>query len=219
MLMLAAAFLVCIVAHLLTMALIGRATGVTLQVIGLGTGPVVLRLGMLHLGMFPVGGHVRFLDSRMEEVPAERLKFAFDRRSPEEQILIILSGCLLLVIVASVVLGDDFLALFISAPAQVFAGAVSPFGEAQRLLQTAEAYATASTFVALVGIVAAKLAAINLLPLPLFNGGMAVAVLARRLGSERWWPQAVSRTLIVLYVGCVLSWLLAVGVFFVQRAG
>jgi membrane-associated protease RseP (regulator of RpoE activity) len=208
-----ATFLLCVLAsvviHLGMIAAVGVAIGVTLRVFSLGFGPTVFRAGRFRVGLVPLGGYVNLLDSRREEVPPDEMQTALDGKSTLEQLLVVLSGCVALLVIGCAVAGEAAVRAFLSFPGQFFAGALSPLREAQPLLAASSAFISEAPALRLFGVVAAKLAALNLLPLPMLNGGDAIAVLGRRLGAHRWWPPGVTVLFYLAYMGCCLSWLVA----------
>lgn len=210
------AVLVCVAIHLLVIAAAGRRVGVTIREFSLGFGPAVFRSGTFRLGAIPLGGYVRFRDSRAETVPAHEMETAFDGRSTVEQVFIAAAGCAVLLLIAVATPGADGLQAFINGFRQAIAGAVSPLGEAQVLLRDATSFVRGASFPVLLGGVAAKAAAINLLPLPAFNGGVVIAVLARRLlAGDKWWPAGATTFFLWVYMAFVVSWGCAVVVHLV----
>ena len=202
--------------HLGTMALAGSALGVHLHWVTFGWGPQLLRVSRLRVGVLPVGGAVRFLHSVDDDVPEAEWHQALDRRSTAERLLVTLSGCAVLFALAIALQGRAAVEAFVALPGQLVAGTVSPFGEAQTLLRQIAAAAQSSSFPALLALVMAKCAALNLLPLPMLNGGAALAVLADRWGLARAWPPAGMRALLLLWVGVTLAWLVALGAYVVS---
>jgi membrane-associated protease RseP (regulator of RpoE activity) len=212
------AVLACVAIHLLAIAAAGWGVGVTIREFSLGFGPAVFRSGIFRLGAIPLGGYVRFRDSSTEAVPAHEMETAFDGRSTAEQVFIAAAGCAVLLLVAVATPGADGLQAFVSGFRQAIAGAVSPLGEAQVLLRDATSFVRGASFTVLLGVAAAKLAAINLLPLPVFNGGVVIAVLARRhLAGDKWWPPGATTFFLWVWLAFVVSWGCAVIVHVVGR--
>jgi Zn-dependent protease len=71
------------------------------------------------------------------------------------------------------------------------------------LLHRAVAFASSASFGSVLAVTAAKLAAINLLPLPALNGGAAIATLSRRMAFNKWWPPFA--TIALAFVGGIIS--------------
>lgn len=213
MLYLFAAFFVCTFVHLAAIAASARLTGVSIRTFSLGFGPRLLELGRFRLGAIPTGGFVRFLDSREGEVSPGQIHAAFDSKSTTIQLFILISGCVVLAGASIGIEGRPALQALADAPLQFLAGAISPLDAAQDLLRSMSAYSRSASFTSLLAMVAAKMAAINLLPFPVCNGGAAVAAIARALGIHKFWPPAATRALVFSFVGVLGSWLVAVLVY------
>ncbi len=191
----------CIVLHVLAMAAWGRFLGLQIMEIGHGFGPTWGRIGVLRLGVLPLGGYVRFI------TPPE------DALGTAAQLLLALAGTLTLVVVAIALLGLPAFAAVADGFWQWLRGATSPFGAAQSLLRHARDQTLDGTLVATFGLVAAKVAAVNLLPWPVTNGWAALAVVGRRVGLARHWPDALTKLLASAGLFAFVSWLVALGVF------
>ena len=202
--------LACVAIHLLTIAATAHVVGVRVRAVSLGMGPVLARFGRFQLRAVPLGGHVTLLDSRVEPVPKEAMPQAFDGRSTAEQVAIALSGCAALVAVAWGLLWTAGLEAVGAGVVQILRGALSPFGQGQGLVADVVHFARAAPATVVFGCTAAKLAALNLLPLPALNGGAALASVGRRLGLARWWPAGATTGLSLVALGIGLSWCAAV---------
>jgi membrane-associated protease RseP (regulator of RpoE activity) len=200
---------VCIAVHLLAVAATARLIGVKVLVISLGLGPTLASIGILRLGGFPIGGFVKLKDSREEPVPLNEMGAAFDGRSALEQIAISLSGCAMLVLLSISLLGRDGLQAFLIAPAQLLHGAIAPFSTAQVLIAESLSLLSAAPPATDVAYAAAKLAALNILPLPALNGGAALAALGRALKIDSLWSSNLTKILMFATVGIALSWFTA----------
>ena len=97
-----------------------------------------------------------------------------------------------------------------SAPYQFFAGALSPFDQAQRLISAGRTFIQNSGFLAVLSVVAAKLCALNAMPLTYLNGGDAVAAIGRHIRLTRWWPKQAALLLYFVLCGTFLLWVLAI---------
>jgi len=210
------AFLVGTLLHLATIAATARAFGVGIRTVSLGFGPRVVGIGSLRICALPAGGYVRLVDSREGPLgPGEKAR-AFDGKSPLAQIVVSLSGCGALILAAVVLAGPGAWRAAAAAPLQFILGAASPFGEAQDLLRGMWTFSASASTASVFGIVAAKMAGINLLPLPALNGGAAVAVLARATGLHKVWSPASTQALLLLLVAALGSWLVAIVVHAVK---
>jgi|SRR5262245_824667 len=154
-----------IMLHVSTMGLAGALSlGVPIERISFG---MVTRWLQTNIGGIPVsfgiplGGWVKFA---CDELPRTGL-----RRVATE-----LSGCAVLVVLAAAIWGQhasyDVLALW----QQYFAGALSPFGHAQVLLADLGRYLAGLDDLSILAAVSFGMAALNLLPVPMLNGGRAI---------------------------------------------
>jgi len=207
------AVVLCVLLHMFVIALCGAAFGVTVREISLGLGPKAFSIGNFTFRAFPFGGSVRFKDSREEELDADDMRGALDDRSLLVQIVIGLSGCLALLALAIVALQAEGVKAFLNGFLEIVMGAVSPMDKAQALLAQAQQRLTGAPFVTVLGLVAAKLAAFNLLPLPAANGGFVIAMIARGLGIAKFWPQGLTPVLLLAYLAIAISWLWALVVY------
>lgn len=201
------------VLHIATIAGVGRAVGARLHQVSFGWGPVLFRGQGLLVRALPGMASARFSHSVEDGLPEADWHLALDRRSVPVQWLVTLSGCALLLGLAIALQGRAAVDAFMALPAQLLAGAVSPFGDAQAVLREADHAVRSSSLAVLLALMAAKVAALNLLPLPMLNGGAALAALGRRLGLARHWPPAATHALICVYLALVALWALALGVY------
>jgi len=207
------AFLCAILLHLSAIAAMAHVAGVGIRTFSFGAGPRLVAVGRFRIGAVPLGGYVRFVDSREGPVAADELRSAFDHQPAATQLGIILSGCLALVVAAVAVEGDAVLRAFAVAPLQFLGGAVSPLGKAQVLLADVSRFSRDASWTTLFGVAAAKLAAINLLPFPALNGGAAVGVVARVAGWARHWPAELTQVQLFGFLAALTSWCVAIAVF------
>ncbi|MGN6528469.1 MAG: hypothetical protein ACTHL8_18930 [Burkholderiaceae bacterium] len=201
---------VCLAIHLFAMASAGVSLGLPLAELRFGFGAVWLRLGFLHLGVLPLGGYVRFRESPSGRPAQETLGLA-------SELVLALAGVLALLLVAGAADGAAGLAAFGAGFPQWVAGALSPLGAAQAMLRAARHQAFAGTFAATLGLAAAKVAALNLLPYPGTNAWQALAAIGRRLGLARHWPEGLSMAFLVVQWLSLASWLVAILVFASRR--
>ena len=219
----ALALLVCI--HIGTMAALGHGLGIKVRRISMGFGPPLFSVGIFQLRLLPVAGSVAFKDTRTEDVPddisPDDFDDAFNHKPRAIQVLLPLAGAASLALVALLLHPGSALASISHGFVQIVAGGLSPLGTAQGLIDGGRAFAAQQGFVPLVGMVAAKLAALNLLPLPAMNGGQALLALLKRDPREDTapWLQRLIEWGLWLWVALALSWLVAIGCFFVQSRG
>lgn len=206
----------CMLMHMFVIALCGVAFGVTVRELSLGLGPKAFSIGRLTFRALPFGGSVRFKDSREEALDASDMHGALDGRSLLVQIVIGLSGCLVLLALAIVVLQAEGVQAFLSGFVEIVTGALSPMDKAQALLAHAHQRLAGAPFLVVLGLVAAKLAAFNLLPLPAANGGYVIAMIARGMGVAKFWPQGLTPVLLLAYLALAISWLWAFVVYLIR---
>lgn len=202
--------LFCITLHLFSIAAAGQAAGTRVLELSLGMGPVLFRYKAFILKLIPLNGYVKFIDTRERVVSDADLPFAFDRLSLWRQIMVTLSGCAALMILAAVLLGAGAWQDFIALPAQYVMGALSPFGTAQTLLLEAARLINTTALPSLLGIAAAKLAAFNLLPQAGSNGSYVISAVAQRLGLVKPYPGAVHKLVVFMTIAVMISWCLAI---------
>lgn len=200
---------ICDAVHLFSIAAAGRAAGVRVREISIGVGPVLFRYKSFVLKPLPINGYVKFLDTREHIVSDAELPFAIDRLSLGRQIMVTLSGCAALIVLAAALNGAGAWQDLSALPAQYVMGALSPFGTAQTLLHEARRVINTSPLLNLLGIIAAKLAAFNLLPLAGSNGSQIIIAVAQRLGLVKPYPGAIHKLVVFITIAAIISWVLA----------
>jgi hypothetical protein len=210
------AVVLCMLLHVLVIALTGAALGITVREVTLGLGPTAFTVGRLRVKALPFGGAVRFKDSREEALDAADMRDALDGRPLGVQLLVGLSGCLALIALAVATVHGEGLRAVVEGFVQIVAGALSPMGTAQALLAEAAQRLAELPRLAVVGLVAAKLAAFNLLPLPGANGGFVIATLARAVGITKAWPQPLTMALLFVYLAIGVAWVVALAMYLIR---
>jgi membrane-associated protease RseP (regulator of RpoE activity) len=153
----------------------------------------------VEIGILPLGGSVKFSDDL--ETLALPLKW-----------LVIISGPLLAILSALLVLPfDRAFPAFISGFGQSIYGAISPVAYGAPLLQTFFTEDLATSVFAAYGILALKLEALNLLPLPSLNGGQLVTAIIPNFDDSRWGGKINSISFLLLLIFFV-SWGIALAV-------
>lgn len=194
----------------------GRAAGVTVEEVGLFVGPALLDFRVkgvrYRLGMIPVGGYVKFLgDDEKGGVPPG----SFHRLHPLVRVAVMAAGPLAILALSAACLGPAHAARsFVHGFGQAapFLAARGPGGG--ELLRGLSAVLTYGSFRTAVGVVAAKVAAMNLLPIPALVGGTIVTNL---LGWRRGLPDGALTALntagLVVTLVLVGYWVVAVARF------
>lgn len=157
------AICVSIVVHVMAMAAAGWLIDAPIEEIRLFFGKKLIstKVGVtgFSIGSIPFGGFVKFDD-------------AFQKIHPLKKAFVATCGCLALVFLAAIVFGSsEALRKFLSGFYQIVFGAFAPRSQASNLLRAFYEYVKDNSFALCVGLVAAKFAAFNLLPLPMLNGG------------------------------------------------
>jgi membrane-associated protease RseP (regulator of RpoE activity) len=192
-LLILAAHAICVAVHISTMAVVGWRLGATVKEVSLFFSPVVIRFRYrgvnYQLGILPLGGSVRFKDDQDKPKGSEELLFAADMEVPGlsdlhplKRAAIPAAGCAALIVLGALCLGPwasvrslgrGFLQLMPAAP---WTPAWVPGGRA--LANRFVSLFRGGPFRVALGVLAAKQAAFNLLPLPPLNGGVIVISLA-----------------------------------------
>ena len=197
----------CVQVHVGTMAGTGVAFGIRVRELWLGMGPRAFGRGLLQVRAIPLGAAVCFENAGTGStgLPDRAL---FDRRSAWVQSAVLLSGCAALVLVSAATLGVDGPRAFVDGFGQFVGGAFS-LTEARGLAKQAAAFAAQASWADMAGLVAAKMAALNLMPLPGTNGGNIVRIVSREFGVDRVWRDGFTAAVALGQVFLLMSWLFA----------
>lgn len=216
------ALVVCVFLHLTAILITGLALGVEFKKFSFGIGPKLWRHRRFELKLLPFAGHVEFRNVRNEEIDemdmdfshgaAEALRY-FDLQPRYRQVIISLSGCAALVIMAYAVLGSQAGNELVRGFEQIIGGAMSPLDAAQHILKAARRQLFQLSPMHILALVAVKLAALNLLPIAPFNGASAISVvLSRNATSSYAWEQW-TRSGLWISIAIALSWSVALAVY------
>lgn len=205
------AVILCLLIHLAGGILAAGILGIAIREVSIGVGPTIFRLGRVRLAPIPLGGSIRFwtLDDDLRIAGPNALEEA----SLPARIVLFLAACLLLLLVATAILGTDALVQFTAAFSQIILGALSPLNAAQAYLAQAHKFINSSSMAAVLAVAAAKVAAMNLLPLPSLNGGQIIAMCARPLKLARLLPESVMKVLLLAPLCLYASWAFALVVY------
>lgn len=199
--------------HVSAMAAVAHAWGIAIRSIAYGLGWKVFQTGILTINALPIGGYVRLKDSREEPLAEADCHDAYDFQPRLVQALVPLSGATFLLVVALWTLGREGWDLFLSGFGQVFSGALGPYSDAQGHLRRFQDFLGSHDALQSLGLVCAKLAALNLLPLPLLNGGHAIIALAGLRPPSRLWD-ALHKVGLTVLLPLYGAWIVAVVAFF-----
>lgn len=203
--------------HVAVMALLGRWLGIAIREVSFGMGPTLLTVGALRLRALPLGGAVVFKDTSVEAPPADAGKpwtgDAFDHQPRAVRVLLPLAGIAALVAVAFALRPGVAAASLAHGFVQIVAGGLAPLSLAQQLIDGA-ARVAASGFVPLLGMLAAKCAALNLLPLASMGGGQALLALFDPAPRDTPpWKASLLQGSAWLMLALAAAWVVAIGFF------
>jgi membrane-associated protease RseP (regulator of RpoE activity) len=167
--------------HLLGFALAGGLAGARLLEFSFFLGSTVCELPIgkarVVLRWLPAGGYVRFQGMNQEESLDEH---SFHRLSVARRVLIILAGPAALMLLSGALLGWDRAGVsFLSAYGQFAQLIFSPLSGGKQLMARMLDRISLASFLGVTGVLAAKVAAWNVLPIPNCNGGQIIAELLR----------------------------------------
>ena len=203
--------------HLLAMAGCARLLGITVRRITFGMGPRIVAVGRVRLCLVPVGGHVQ-VATAADAPTGVPVHGALEGAARWKRVLLPLSGPLALFGLGMLLLGRPALDQFIHAFPQIVGGALSPLGKAQALLHAVPGALRSLSILQILGVVACKFAAFNVLPF-LGSNGLAAAT-AWLAQTTRNGPLAQRfQAIVALPVALLLlaGWSLATVAFLVSR--
>jgi len=214
---------ICILSAILVAAIAaaGFASGVSIRQISLGVGPVILPFGKFVVRSFLFAGWVKFKDTRADahddtsaQVTSED---AYNHQPRIIQAVIPLAGPASLAAVAFVLGHEKDLSEVFSGFRQIFLGSLQPLSVAQAYIGATQTAVATGGFGALTGVLAAKLAAFNLVPLPMLNGGQALFALLRKPGDELVsWEAQLTKWAVLPWSALMLSWFVACAYYLVR---
>lgn len=203
--------------HTTVMATLARLLGITVREVSLGFGPTLLSTGIFRLRALPFGGAVvlknTLTDTKPHDAAPDWADDAFDTQPRAVRVLLPLSGIAALIAVAFALRPDAAWGSIVNGFAQIVTGALSPLSTAQHLLGGAT-HAGSLGFAALLGMLAAKFAALNLLPLPTMGGGQALLALLDPCPHDQpRWKELLLQWSAWLAIALGAAWIVAIGVF------
>lgn len=198
--------------HILAIAAVGHRLGVSVRTVSLGFGPLLWSRGVFQLRALPLGGSVQFKDTRETgepfDAPADYFDDAFNHQPRKAQILITLAGVAALAVVALVLRQGAAVPSMAHAFTQYFEGATDPLSTGRQLIGGAHAFAVQQAFLPLVGMLAAKMAVLNLLPLPAMNGGQVLLTLMTKdLRETPAWQHKLAIAGVCVTLALAAAWL------------
>jgi membrane-associated protease RseP (regulator of RpoE activity) len=209
-----AAFLVSAVSNF-SYLLAGRFFGIEVREVVLGA-PRVFRRGKWRIGIFPISSSVQFADANSDEFQPVT-GATFDEQPRWVRAAVHVTGILGCLMLAFVLRGQDAWQSFINGWSQWIAGTLQPATMGAELLTGYARFVELEGPVAAAGVIAAKAAALNLLPLPMFAGVRAlVELLVPPGGRARFekplsWLSGIGFVLLLAFVAA-WAWALVVAV-------
>ena len=210
------------------MALMGWLLGATVEEVSLFFGPNIIKFRYrgvnYRIGMIPMGGSVRFKGEQDKPKRTEEIRFAADMDTPGftdlhplKRVAIAAAGCVALVVLGAICMGTGASirslgrGFFQAIPFAPWTPAWVPGG--RELADRFVALLLKRPFRVALGVLAVKVTAFNLLPLPTLNGGAIVTYLAfwRKRPPERF-------STAFTFVGILVS-LTLMGYRIIQLAG
>lgn len=195
--------------HIAAIALMARLLGSKLYEVSFGFGPLLkhraIQGTVLALRAIPLGGSVRMEpDEDVAPPEQEPTGIAFSDLGRLARVLVYAAGCLATFGLAVLVLGmSEASASFGRGFGQFLGGALAPLGQGVRNLRSSIDLLQSASFATSLGVVASKVAAFNLLPLPSLNGFHVLCSLL--LGSRQpdWLIWAMSGGSILVFLAIV----------------
>jgi membrane-associated protease RseP (regulator of RpoE activity) len=207
--------------HVTAITAAGFVSGVSIRQISFGVGPRLLQFRKCVVRAFPFAGWVKFKDALADECvdtsAARTSHDAYNHQLRIVQAAIPLAGPASLVAVALVLGYERSLSEVLTGFRQIFAGSLQPLSVAQAYISATQSFAANGGFGVLTAVLAAKLAAFNLVPLPMLNGGQALLALLRKPGDEpAAWETSLLKWAMLPWCALLLCWLVAF-VYYVVR--
>ena len=194
------------VIHTSSMALFMPIFGVKVMEVSYGIGPTLLSVGKFKFQPIPIGGYVRALDSREEELTDEDLSGALNHQPVATQVFLPLSGCILIILISFLILGESAITSLISGFQDVIFGALRPLTEGQEIIQRSRDFIQSSTLITVIAVVQLKFVALNLMPLSTLNGGQAIVNLLKMGKPAVDWENIVFKISLLVALVIALSW-------------
>jgi hypothetical protein len=172
--------------------------GPTLKQVKLGKVTLTIR-------SLPIGGYIKFSDE-------------FNNLHPAKRMFVACSCSLSLLVLATLVFGiSSGFSLFVKGFVEIMYGALSFPYQGPNYLFKLIAFIKTNSYWAIMGLIASKLAAYNLLPLPGVNGLTVLLILLEPLPSRV--TEIVRAISNFLMVGVFALWALAIVIFLIRLFG
>lgn len=198
--------------HVSALALAGVAFGVELREVSFGVGKALFTRGIVTIRLLPISGYAKFADTR--ETPETDPAVSFNHKPALVRAVIPLMGCVALVLVAAMIPVGAGVAEITEGFRQVIVGAFGPMSTAQGYIQALRERSLSQGFIVVLGVLAAKMAVANLLPLPFLNGGQALlAFVPTDPNVYPKWQETLMQWTFLPFMALLASWLYAICFF------
>lgn len=201
--------------HVSALALAGMAFGIELREVSFGVGKALFTRGKVTVRLLPFSGYAKFADTT--ETPEADPATAFNHKPAIVRVAVLLMGCGSLILLAAMVPAVAGVSEVTAGFRQVIVGAFGPTSTAQGYIQALLDRSMSQGFMVVLGVLAAKMAAVNLLPLPFLNGGQALlALVPTDPNVVPDWQLKLMHISFLPFIALLASWLYAI-CFFATR--
>lgn len=199
--------------HVSVMALCAKHMAILVLQVVYGAGPTLYARKRLSIKALPFFGNVQMKDTREPLHHSDDDWGAYNCQPVWKQVLLPLSGPLLLLLVSVILLGLPGWHSFLAAFAQIIDGALHPLSNAQDYLLAWDGFARSQPFWLVFALLAIKLSAFNLLPFGGLNGLQALTSLARWGKPYAAWEEPLVKWLLLPGLAVFAAWLVAFGCY------
>ncbi len=192
-----------------SMAIISKIFKLKILEIGFGFGKLLLRIDKLRIKLFPFTGWVSLKDTRRNDVHEDDVENSYNHAPLLSQLAPPLSGPIGLLLLSVIISPEIALNDFITAFPQIFIGAISPVDNAQIFINNFHEFVREESFIAVIALISAKLAAWNILPLPTLSGGNLIQVIYHYFFPDKKFKNAVVNFMLIVTLTIIGSWAFA----------
>jgi len=208
-----------VIVHIGAIALLARFLGSKVYEVGFGFGPVLKRCAIkgtvLALRAIPLGGFVR-MEADEEAAPPQREPngIPFSDLGRLARALVYAAGCLATFGVAVLLLGmSEAAASFGRGFGQFLGGAIAPLSQGVENLRSSSDLLRSASFPVSLGVIASKVAAFNLIPLPSLNGFHILSALLLGRAHPGWLAWLMNGGALLLFLAIVSYGVAAVSLY------
>jgi len=196
----------------LVMAIIGMLGGVKVREISFGGTlfSVKVRDIPIRFGLYLIGSHVKFADSRYDDIE-EQVANSIDNKSGLFRFIVTLPG-IVIFFLPILLFTNENIPVLMKSLGQIFSGALSPTGVAQILLDKAYSISQNKGILLSYSIISAKVGCFMLIP---FSPVMGMGQSLRAFNSKpvNSWVQTWCTISLIIYMGLLFSWGISIVIF------